>query len=242
MAVASDSRNTHAQRHDKGHGHGAGGHAAGVKRHGKELLGHKGRQQKDEPIEQHQQLWQRNADEHTQKGKDQKQAHARRHREDQRAAGDGGHLICQHLQVRLGDRDKETQQKAEREDERQLAAAGDDCTHPLAHGGHAHLCTQSKEHDAHHDHGSAQQKAQQDAGRYRCYRKAEHQHNGHNGQHRLQRLQKLFPQLGERSSENDVHRLSSVSCLYTFVQDIFIVYRFRGIPSIRRRKKLEQVP
>ena len=39
-------------------------------------------------------------------------------------------------------------------------------------------------------------KAQQDAGRYRCYRKAEHQHNGHNGQHRLQRLQKLFPQLG----------------------------------------------
>ena len=61
------------------------------------------------------------------------------------------------------------------------------------------------------------QKAQQDAGRYRCYREAEHQHNGHNGQHRLQRLQKLFPQLGERSSENDVHRLSSVSCLYTFV-------------------------
>ena len=73
--------------------------------------------------------------------------------------------------------------------EKQLAAAGDDCTHPLAHGGHAHLCTQSKEHDAHHDHGSAQQKTQQDAGRYRCYREAEHQHNGHDGQHRLKRFQ-----------------------------------------------------
>ena len=97
MAVAADGGNAHAQRHDKGHSHGAGGHAAGVKRHGKELLGHKGRQQKDEPIEQHQQLWQRNADKHTQEGKDQKQAHARRHREDQRTAGDGGHLICQHL-------------------------------------------------------------------------------------------------------------------------------------------------
>ena len=107
-----DARNTHAQRHDKGHSHGAGGHAAGVKRHGKKLLGHKGRQQKDEPVEQHQQLWQRNADEHTQEGKDQKQAHARRHRKDQRAAGDGGHLICQHLQVRLGDGDKEAQQKS----------------------------------------------------------------------------------------------------------------------------------
>ena len=117
MAVASDRRNAHTQRHDKGHGHGAGGHAAGVKRHGEELLGHKGRQQKDEPIEQHQQLRQRNADKHTQEGKDQKQAHARRHRKDQRAAGDGGHLICQHLQVRLGDGDKEAQQKAEHENE-----------------------------------------------------------------------------------------------------------------------------
>ena len=97
MAVASDGGNAHAQRHDKGHGHGAGSHAAGVKRHGKELLGHKGRQQKDEPIEQYQQLRQRNADEHTQEGKDQKQAHARRHREDQRTAGNGWHLICQHL-------------------------------------------------------------------------------------------------------------------------------------------------
>ena len=64
----------------------------------------------------------------------------------------------------------------------------------------------------------------------------------HGQQHRLQRLQKLFPQLGEQSSENDVHRLSSVSCLYTFVQDIFIVYIFEAIPLIRRRKKLEQVP
>ena len=70
---------------------------ARCKRHGEELLGHKGRQQKDEPIEQQQQLRQRNADKHTQEGKDQKQAHARRHRKDQRAAGDGGHLICQHL-------------------------------------------------------------------------------------------------------------------------------------------------
>ena len=80
VAVAADGRNTHAQRHDKGHSHGAGGHTAGVKGHSKKFLGHKRRQKKDHAVEQHQQLWQRDANEHTQKGKHQKQAHARRHR------------------------------------------------------------------------------------------------------------------------------------------------------------------
>ena len=80
VAVAADRRNTHAQRHDKGHSHGAGGHTAGVKGHSKKFLGHKRRQKKDHAVEQHQQLWQRDANEHTQEGKHQKQAHARRHR------------------------------------------------------------------------------------------------------------------------------------------------------------------
>ena len=59
---------------------GAGGHTAGVKGHSKKFLGHKRRQKKDHAVEQHQQLWQRDANEHTQEGKHQKQAHARRHR------------------------------------------------------------------------------------------------------------------------------------------------------------------
>ena len=52
-------------------------------------------------------------------------------------------------------------------------------------GRHAHLRAQRKEHDAHNDHGGAQQKAEQDAGGDGGNGKAEHQHNGHNGQHRL---------------------------------------------------------
>lgn len=63
------------------------------------------------------------------------------------------------------------------------------CAHPLAHGAHAHLRTQRKEHDAHNDHSRAQQEAEQDAGGDGSNGEAEHQHNGHDGQHRLKRFQ-----------------------------------------------------
>ena len=74
LLVAADGADADAQRHDEGHGHGAGGHAAGIKGHSKELLGHKDRQNKDDAVKQHQQPGQRDADEHSQEGKHQKQA------------------------------------------------------------------------------------------------------------------------------------------------------------------------
>ena len=60
--------------------------------------------------------------------------------------------------------DEKAQQEADAQNHRQLPAFGDHRTHALAHGGHAHLRAQCEEHDAHHDHGGPQQKAQQDAG------------------------------------------------------------------------------
>ena len=164
VAVAADRRHTHTQCHDEGHRHGAGGHAAGIKGHSKELPGHKDRQKKDDAVKQYQQPGQRDADEHSQEGKHQKQAHARRHRQDKGRVGDRGHLICQHLQVRLRDGDEKAQQEADAQNHRQLPAFGDHRAHALAHGGHAHFRAQGEEHDAQHDHGCAQQKAQQDAG------------------------------------------------------------------------------
>ena len=84
---------------------------------------------------------------------------------------------------------KEAQQKADAQDHRQLPAFGDHRTHALAHGGHAHLRAQRKEHDAHNDHSRAQQEAEQDAGGDGSNGEAEHQHDGHDGQHRLKRFQ-----------------------------------------------------
>ena len=198
MAVAADRRHAHAQRHDKRYRHGAGGHTAGVKGHGQKLPGHKGSQHEHKAVERHQQRRQRHAQQHAQERDGEEQAHARRHREDQGLVGDGGHLIGQHLQVRLRNGDEEPQQKADAQDHRQFAAPGEHSTHTLAHGGHAHFCAQCKEHDAHHDEHRTQQKAQQDAGRHRRNGKAQHQHNGHNGQHGLQGFQQFFPQFGER--------------------------------------------
>lgn len=76
-------------RHDEGNGDGAGGHAAGIKGHGKKFLWHKGGQHKDEPVEHHQQLGQGNAQQHTQEGDHEEQPHACRHREDEGHVGDG---------------------------------------------------------------------------------------------------------------------------------------------------------
>ena len=97
MTVAADGSDADAQRHDEGDRDGAGGHAAGVKRHGEELLGHKGRQHEDEGIEHHEELGQRNAQQHTQEGHHKEEAYACGHREDQGHVGDGGNLIGQHL-------------------------------------------------------------------------------------------------------------------------------------------------
>ena len=97
MAVGTDGGHADTQRHDERNGDGAGGHAAGIKGHGKKFLWHKGGQHKDEPVEHHQQLGQGNAQQHTQEGDHEEQPHACRHREDEGHVGDGGHLIGQYL-------------------------------------------------------------------------------------------------------------------------------------------------
>ena len=185
MAVGTDGGHADAQRHNEWNGHGAGGHAAGIKSDRQKLFGDERGQNEDDAVEQHKEPRQRDAEEHPQKRHDEEQAHACRYRKDQGHVGDGGHLIGQHLQVRLRDGDEEAQQEADPDDEGQAPGLGEHGAHPLAHGGHAHLRAQRKEHDAHNDHGGAQQKAEQDAGGDGGNGKAEHQHNGHNGQHRL---------------------------------------------------------
>ena len=101
MAVGTDGRHTDAQRHDEGDGHGAGGDAAGVEGHGKKLFRHKCSQKEDGSVKDDQQPGQRDAQQHTQEGHDEEDAHARSHREDEGHVGDGRYLIGKHLQVRL---------------------------------------------------------------------------------------------------------------------------------------------
>ena len=83
----------------------------------------------------------------------------------------------------------EAQQKADTDDERYAPAFGEHCAHPLAHGAHAHLRAQRKEHDAHNDHSRALQEAELDAGGDGSNGDAEHQHDGYDGLHRLKRFQ-----------------------------------------------------
>ena len=101
MAVGTDGRHTDAQRHDEGDGHGAGGDAAGVEGHGQKLFRHKCSQKEDGSVKDDQQPGQWDAQQHTQEGHDEEDAHARSHREDEGHVGDGGYLIGKHLQVRL---------------------------------------------------------------------------------------------------------------------------------------------
>lgn len=49
MAVGTDGGHADTQRHDEGNGDGAGGHAAGIKSHGKKFLWHKAASTKMSP-------------------------------------------------------------------------------------------------------------------------------------------------------------------------------------------------
>ena len=195
MAVASDGTDANAQRHDKGDRHGAGGHAAGIEGHGQKAFWDEQRQGEYHCVKAQKQMGQGDAQQHTQHGHHQKQPDARRHRIDQRAVGDGGHLLRQHLQVRLGDGDDEAQNKAHQDHQPELAAPGDLRAGAGAHGRHGGLRAQREKHNADNDHHCAHQKAQQNAGGDRCDGKAQHQHDANNGQHRLHGLCKLFLEL-----------------------------------------------
>ena len=197
VAVRTDGRDTDAQSHDEGNGHGTRGDAAGVKGYGKELLRHEGGQKEDGCIEDHQQPGERDAQQHAQEGHDEEEAHAHGHREDEGHVGDGGHLVRKHLQIRLRDGDEEAQQEACPDDEEDVLAAGEHGTDPFAHRRHAHLRAQREEHDADDDHGRTQQKAEQDARGNGGDAETEDQHDGRDGQDGLKRLQQLFPELGE---------------------------------------------
>ena len=177
MAVVSDGRNTDTQRHDKGYRHGAGGNAARIKGYRPETVGHKNSETENHDIAAHQQIVQRNTKQHTQQGYNQENAHAGCHRKHDDRVGNGRHLLCQNLQIGLGNGDDETQNKAHRYDDPQVFCTGHSRTNLFTHGCHAGLGAQCEEHQAENDHDGAHQVAQQNAGRDRCHREAEDHHD-----------------------------------------------------------------
>ena len=78
MFVASDGGHTDAQRHDKRNGHRTGGHAAGVKRDGDEILRDQRSQHEHDAVAHDQQPVLRNAQQHTEHRDAQKQPDADR--------------------------------------------------------------------------------------------------------------------------------------------------------------------
>ena len=63
----------------------------------KKLFRHKCSQKEDGSVKDNQQPGQRDAQQHTQEGHDEEDAHAHSHREDEGHVGDGGYLIGKHL-------------------------------------------------------------------------------------------------------------------------------------------------
>ena len=215
VAVVSDGGDAHAQRHDKGYRHGAGGDAAGVKGHRQKALGHKQGKAEHQYVAAHQQVGQGDAQQHTQQGHHQKQAHAAGHREDQHIVGYGGHLLGQHLQVRLGNGDDEAQNKAQGRHHPDFFAAGHGGAHLFPHGRHTDLRAQGEEHGPHHDEGRAHQKAQQNAGRYGRHGEAQHHHDADDGQDRPEGLRQLFFQFYQGGMQNASP--SFLSSLFIFI-------------------------
>ena len=143
--VASDGCDTDAQRHNEGDGHRTGGHTAGVECHAEEAGIGESCQNKDDAVEEQQQPAKLNAQQDAQHTQQQKEAYTYRHRQDQHSTVDVGHIVGQHLQIRLGDGDDHAQQEADREDQQQLAGFGQLGTDVIAHRGHRRFCAVGEE-------------------------------------------------------------------------------------------------
>ena len=87
----------------------------------------------------------------------------------------------QNLQIRLGNGDDKAQNKADRYDDPQFFGSGHGRANLFAHGAHAGLCAQGKEHQTQDDHGGAHQIAQQNAGRNGSDRETQYHHDANDG-------------------------------------------------------------
>ena len=188
MLIVSDGTDAHAQSHDKRHGHGAGGNAAGVKGDGPEIRGHEHGQGEHHCIKPDEQVRQRDTQQDTQQGDDQENAHAQGNGPDDDIVLNSGHLAGQDLQIRLRHGDDDADEKTDAHDDPHLLGAGDLLTDGLAQGDHGHLRPQRKQAHAHDQQQTADQKRHHRVVGYRGHGEAQQQHDGRDGQHRGQRL------------------------------------------------------
>lgn len=128
-----------------GHRHRAGGDAAGIEGHRKELLRHEPREQENEDVDPDQQVGELDAQQHTQHGDDQKNAHPDRHGDDQDHIGDARDLLGQHLEVGLGHGDEDAHEQAHKDDQPHPARLGDGGPHVAADRGHGQVGAQGEE-------------------------------------------------------------------------------------------------
>ena len=82
VAVTADGTHADAQSHDKGNGHGTGGHAAGIERHNQKAAWYVTGQDKQQKVTAQQQPVQRDSQQHAQQRQRQKQADAQGHGQD----------------------------------------------------------------------------------------------------------------------------------------------------------------
>ena len=188
LLVAADGADAHAQRHNERHGHGPCGDAAGVEGHRPEVRRHEHGKAEHQYVEPDQQPPQLDTQQDTQQGDDQKHADAHSHRPDNDVVLNGGHLIGQHLQIRLRHSDDNADEEADAHDDPYLLGAGDLAAHRLSQRDHGHLRPKCEKPHAADEQHTAQQKRHHGVIGYRCDGKAQRQHDQHNGQHRGQRL------------------------------------------------------
>ena len=200
LPVVTHGADAHAQRHDKGYRHGAGGDAAGVEGDGPEVRGHEARQHEHDGVKPDQQIRQLDGKQNTQQGDHQKNPHAQRHGPDDDPIRDRRHLPCQHLQIRLRHGDDDADQKADGHDDPHLFGSGDLLTYRLTQWDHGHLRTQSKQPHTHDQQQTPQQKRHHGVVGDRGNSKAQHQHNGGDGQHRGQRFLQGLAENGQHLS------------------------------------------
>ena len=188
LFVASDGGNAHAQRHDEGHRHGAGGHAAGVKGHGQEVRVGQGGQNKHDGIEDQQQRPQGDTQQDTQHADGQEDAHAHGHREDQHGLVDARHVLGQDLQVRLGNGNDHAQNEGQHQNEPQAAGFGHLRAHQIAHLGHGQLRAQREQAHAQNQHDRAHQKGQHQSAAHGNEEETQHRHDQGDGQYGIHRF------------------------------------------------------
>ena len=182
--VASNGADANAQRQNKGHGHRAGRHAAGIKGNSQKIVRHELGEDENQHIAAQKQPLHGDAEQDAQKRNHQKYAHTQSDGQDERHIRNAGNLLGQHLQIRLRDCDDSANKKRYQQNQPQLAAAGHGGTDVLADGRHGQICTQRKQPHAKNQHHCAQQEAKHGACGCGNPNQAQNQHDQCDRKHR----------------------------------------------------------